>query len=274
MKYSNYAYFYEDIFLKRGPKGAQKNDFFLLYTATIITANRIITPLPPPFPECKIGIPHVEESFLWQGFITAFCCRTTCCDCLFSGHTVQLTLLLLFAIEFLDETLIKHKSIRVILKIVFVVFTFLGLFTIVAEKFHYLVDVYVGFLITMAMFGWYMGNVSRLEMIREFKSKKSTPLLLKFIEWIEWDHLERVHADISESQIGNSRGIVSNGKNYASNNVNGEKLFSLCEGTSNSGVKNNSGLETVDSETGYARKRREYEPEEICIIDEESNIVP
>lgn len=71
--------------------------FFLLQGVLFFlrSISIFITLLPPPQEQCLINHPAHDESFIWQGILTMFRLRVTCCDVLYSGHTVNMSLFLM-----------------------------------------------------------------------------------------------------------------------------------------------------------------------------------
>lgn len=115
-----------------------------------------VTPLPPPDPLCDPGIMNPNESFLVQGLRVMFGQRSTCCDCLFSGHTMALTLAWLHTATYAGKDIgVYGRNAELAIRSFSFVLMVAGFFIIISTHFHYTVDVYLGFVITVLLWRVY-----------------------------------------------------------------------------------------------------------------------
>ena len=120
----------------------------------------MVTPLPPPFEQCDIrgGAYQRNESLLLEAAKVCVGLRVTCCDSLFSGHTVNVFLILLLWREY------AHRKIRLypyeehlegVRKAMSYVLLFIGstvLIAMICFRFHYTIDIYIALLIVCLVF--------------------------------------------------------------------------------------------------------------------------
>ncbi|CAD7941146.1 unnamed protein product [Amoebophrya sp. A120] len=114
-----------------------------------------ITPLPPPDASCQIGLPAPDENYLWEGFKTVFRHRVTCCDVLFSGHTVNFTMLTMLWWDHFDRHVCPYPSVRFLARRAVLFYACLGFTAMLITRFHYTVDLFLGAIISFFVWRYY-----------------------------------------------------------------------------------------------------------------------
>ena len=132
----------------------------------------------PPFP-LSPSSPSALLIVAWQ--------RVTCADVLYSGHTINLTLCALIWDEYshekdalvidhdtewdLFETCCRNRPLvnragylmrPTFMKVFMWVFTMVGFIVIIATKFHYTVDVFLGAVITIFVWKFYHSHIRNM----------------------------------------------------------------------------------------------------------------
>lgn len=110
----------------------------------------LITFLPNPYQSCTLN-PARDESFFFQGLKVMGGQRFTCGDVMYSGHSVNMTLMNMIWQQYLP----KEWSITPFLKTFWWLMNIGGLLCCVATHFHYSVDCYLGFIVACSFWTIY-----------------------------------------------------------------------------------------------------------------------
>lgn len=154
---------------------------WFLRALTIIT-----TPLPNPDPTCKPKISHPDNIAL-EAFMIPLG-DLTCQDVLYSGHTVALTLSMLFIFRYVTRSpwfpsSASHKwcSTSTAVYMIGGAVLLAGYYFIAASHFHYTVDVLIGCMATCLMFALYHYAI-RVYTVRR---RRSRLFVYYFLSWFE-----------------------------------------------------------------------------------------
>eukprot|EP00928_Gymnodinium_smaydae_P063333 TRINITY_DN46957_c0_g1_i1.p1 TRINITY_DN46957_c0_g1~~TRINITY_DN46957_c0_g1_i1.p1 ORF type:complete len:366 (-),score=15.39 TRINITY_DN46957_c0_g1_i1:8-1105(-) len=127
----------------------------------------ILTPLPNPDETCVPNITYPNNIWLEAWAILFFPDDVTCLDVMFSGHTIALTTSMLFLNAyiarspwFLQNAVDKHLSFQFFLNWVTVIVLLVGYYCIVASRFHYSVDIYIGSILSCLVFHVYHYSIN------------------------------------------------------------------------------------------------------------------
>eukprot|EP00933_Yihiella_yeosuensis_P054759 TRINITY_DN5330_c0_g1_i2.p1 TRINITY_DN5330_c0_g1~~TRINITY_DN5330_c0_g1_i2.p1 ORF type:complete len:381 (+),score=33.39 TRINITY_DN5330_c0_g1_i2:42-1184(+) len=152
----------------------------------------LTTPLPNPDHTCVPRISFPDNIFLeaWANLpIVPWYDELTCQDVLYSGHTVALTLNMLFIFKYVrlapygDWSASNAMcSLSTVVNTLGILMVIVGYYFIVASHFHYTVDVLVGAMMTLLVFNFYH-YLSRVSMLR---ARRSRSCLHPFFRWLEW----------------------------------------------------------------------------------------
>jgi len=173
----------------------------LLFVWGILWALRgvsiVSTVLPNPDHSCKPKVTFPDNYWLeaWANMPFVFWhSEMTCQDVLFSGHTVGLTLATLIWIRYLPWTpwyqwaastgLVSFASL---LKFILLMTMFAGYYVIIASKFHYSCDVFMGMMLTVMVFQVYHSAVRMAFLPRQRQPQVLRCSLYPFIRWFEAD---------------------------------------------------------------------------------------
>jgi hypothetical protein len=150
----------------------------------------LLTPLPNPYDHC---IPHMtfrdnpwaQAVALFPGLGALFGGdQMTCQDVMFSGHTAMGTIFSLFYMGYIRKgpwfmSTGEGRCVRIAQKVVACSWLVFGWYVIAASHFHYSVDVLVGVLISLHVYGGYHSFVKSVWVIR------SDIPIVGFIRWFE-----------------------------------------------------------------------------------------
>jgi len=185
---------------------------FFLRAFSIVST---VLPNPDHTCVCRIGDdPCTKEDlaniwlFAWQVFIMT---AVTCTDVLFSGHTVALTMSLMFLAKYsgmapwFPVTLHAQQHTRIpttcTLNVVCMVFGIVGYSIIIGSRFHYTADVLLGFVLTLLVFhGYHQAIKAAFIGSQKYHSRA--------IRWFEEDALDmRVWCKLARRRMEVLRGI-------------------------------------------------------------------
>eukprot|EP00392_Amoebophrya_sp_AT5.2_P007390 g7404.t1 len=114
-----------------------------------------VTPLPPPDSSCAIGRPAVDENYLLEAVYVFARSRITCTDVLFSGHTVNFTMLTMLWWDHFSSLVSKMPDVSFVVRRVALAYCALGYFSMIVTRFHYSVDIFIGALLTFVVWRYY-----------------------------------------------------------------------------------------------------------------------
>lgn len=146
----------------------------------------ICTVLPNPDADCKSDVTpevHKHKNIFVLAFGIAFGIRVTCADVLYSGHTVNFTLAALIWYDYARlcplwpekrwgwfEKVPANRMLAI-------VWTLTGYIIIIATRFHYTVDVWIGFWMTYFVWSYYHEAIK--------VSPFHNGILMRFLTWQE-----------------------------------------------------------------------------------------
>ena len=107
---------------------------YLLRCFTIIS-----TVMPNPDKHCTVD-QKLFDNWFYGAFLILTCKSKTCSDEIFSGHTINV-------LTCAAAWIIYGKS--KIIDIIAILYSFIALFIIIATRYHYTIDVVIGFIITL-----------------------------------------------------------------------------------------------------------------------------
>eukprot|EP00397_Hematodinium_sp_SG-2012_P043743 GEMP01048695.1.p1 GENE.GEMP01048695.1~~GEMP01048695.1.p1 ORF type:complete len:426 (+),score=94.61 GEMP01048695.1:404-1681(+) len=148
----------------------------------------IATVLPNPAKECKSSV-HAKgagDENDWNIFVLALCVTlgqcVTCADVLYSGHTVNFTLAALIWHTYSSLCPYSHRPATCIDKLhlprVFALsYALCGYIIIIKTRFHYSVDVWIGFWMTYFVWSYYHEAIKASPFHRH--------CLMRFLTWLE-----------------------------------------------------------------------------------------
>eukprot|EP00932_Pfiesteria_piscicida_P018774 SRR837773.5621.p2 GENE.SRR837773.5621~~SRR837773.5621.p2 ORF type:complete len:351 (+),score=110.26 SRR837773.5621:76-1053(+) len=147
-----------------------------------------VTPLPNPDASCK-PIISAPDNLLLEAVYIATQQDLTCQDVMFSGHTVALTLAVLFLCRYISlapwSSYMMNRgwlSLNTFFHVVGYIFTAIGYYCIAGSRFHYTLDVLVGSLVTITTFRAYHDKIELTWLRREHGG---SDLLDHFLYWLD-----------------------------------------------------------------------------------------
>lgn len=148
------------------------------------------TVLPNPDHECVPMISHPNN--LPAEALAIFLAEdVTCQDVLYSGHTVAITLSALFIAEYSGKSpwfvrsLVGRYRVCSLLSLtpmLLVVYVLVGWYVIIASRFHYTADVFIGALLTVFVFKTYHAAIKLIPVRQDVRCS-----IYPFLSWFERD---------------------------------------------------------------------------------------
>mmetsp|Transcript_52562 Transcript_52562/g.112090 ORF Transcript_52562/g.112090 Transcript_52562/m.112090 type:complete len:402 (+) Transcript_52562:159-1364(+) len=150
----------------------------------------IVTPLPNPDRSCEPIITWPNNIFM-EALWIMLGQDLTCQDVMFSGHTVALTLPMMFLFQYIPITPWSSfglsrswLSLNSFVRMVGYAIILIGYYFIAGSRFHYTLDVLVGALVVVTMFSAYH---NRIELTWLRKQHGGQDFLDRILEWLEQD---------------------------------------------------------------------------------------
>lgn len=143
---------------------------FMLRSITIV-----VTLLPNPYHSCVLH-PARDESFIAEGLKVMGGSRTTCGDVMYSGHSVNMTLMNLFW----QENYPSHWRTAAFVRSFWWLVNIVGLIVCVTTHFHYTVDVLIGPVLTCLFWALYHRTIKYPHILAA-----EGELLGSFLLWFE-----------------------------------------------------------------------------------------
>lgn len=212
----------------------------------------LITFLPNPYQSCALN-PARDESFFIQGLKVMGGQRFTCGDVMYSGHSVNMTLMNLIWQEYLPRT----WAITPFLRVLWWLLNIGGLLCCVATHFHYSVDCYLGFVVASSF--WTIYHLA-LKLPRDVVWKdspdESVTAWLNPIRWFFWMEGDMIGTSSDEGFV-NGRSAYPHTKIPVDDHANGiEKTIETESPPSEENDEENVELALLPGDTSKRRPQR------------------
>ena len=123
----------------------------VLFISAIAYAGRAVSVpmalLPNPDPDC---VPQLFDSLTLSVLLVPFGGAITCSDVFYSGHTIPITCAMLVWWDYMRESRLRYLGLAICT---------ISIFGIIATHFHYTIDVFYGFLVTLVVWRLYHFSV-------------------------------------------------------------------------------------------------------------------